>query len=266
MRLFKILLPLFFAVSLIVLDSRFSYLNSFKSSLSTIFSPIYFAVDLPTQIIEWVNERGSEKAQIVSQNEQLRNELIDLKVKLQTYNNLVLENQKINLLLNSSYTLPGYQSKLAQIKSVSQTRLKKQVVINKGSNEGVRINQIAISSNGVVGQVIQTNPFYSIVQLINDPTLHVPVKSEKNGTRGITKGIASNKSGMVVDFFPINANVNIGDTFVTSGIGSIYPAGYPVGKVVEFEKNDNTQFLSIKLEPIVNIDKVEYVLIIATEE
>ena len=263
MRLLKLLLPLLIAMALIVLDARFSYLNSFRSSLSTLFTPIYFVVDLPSHIVEWVSDKGSEKAKLISENEQLRNEMIELKVKLQTYNNLVLENQKINLMLNSSYTLPNYKAKLAQIKSISQTRLKKQIVINKGSNDGIRKLQVALSSDGVVGQVVQTNPFYSTVRLVNDPTLHVPVKSLKNGYRGITKGVATSKGGMIVEFLPIDSSVNIGDIFVTSGIGSMYPSGYPVGRVVEFEKYANTEFLSIKLEPIVDMNQVEYMLIIS---
>jgi rod shape-determining protein MreC len=265
MRLLKLLLPLLIAIVLIVLDARFSYLKSFRSSLSTLFAPIYLVVDLPSHVVEWVSDKGSEKAKLISENEQLRNEMIELKVKLQTYNNLVLENQKINLLLNSSYALPSYKAKLAQIKSISQTRLKKQIVINKGSNDGIRKLQVALSSDGVVGQVVQTNPFYSIVRLVNDPTLHVPVKNLKNGSRGITKGVATSKGDMIVEFFPIDSNVSIGDIFVTSGIGSIYPSGYPVGRVIEFEKYANTKFLSIKLEPIVDMSQVEYILIISEE-
>ena len=261
MRLSKLLLPLFVAISLIVLDARFTYLKNFRSSLSTLLAPIYFVVDLPSHVIDWVNDKGSEKAILISENEQLKNEMIELKVKLQTYNNLVLEKQKINLLLNSSYTLPNYKAKLAQIKSISQTRLKKQIVINKGSSDGIRKLQVALSSDGVVGQVVQTNPFYSTVRLVNDPTLHIPVKSLKNGSRGVTKGVATTNGGMIIEFLPIDANISIGDIFVTSGIGSIYPSGYPVGKVIEFEKYANTEFLSIKLEPIADMSQVEYILI-----
>ena len=265
MRLLKLLLPLLVAIALIVLDARFSYLKSFRSSLSTLFVPIYFVVDLPNHIVEWVSDKGTEKAILISENEQLKNEIIELKVKLQTYNNLALENQKVNLLLNSSYTLPNYKAKLAKIKSISLSRLRKQILINKGSNDGIWKFQIALSSDGVVGQVVQTNPFYSIVRLVNDPTLHIPVKSLKNGSRGVTKGIATRKGGMIVEFLPINSNISIGDIFVTSGIGSMYPSGYPVGKVVEFEKYANTEFLSIKLEPIVDMNQVEYILIISKE-
>ena len=265
MRLLKLLLPLLVAIAFIVLDARFSYLKSFRSSLSTLFTPIYFVVDLPNHIVEWVSDKGTEKAELISENEQLRNEMIELKVKLQTYNNLVLENQKVKLLLNSSYTFPNYKVKLAQIKSISQTRLRKQIVINKGSDDGIRKLQIALSSDGVVGQVVQTNPFYSIVRLVNDPTLYVPVKSLKDSSRGVTRGIATREGGMIIEFFPIDSNVSIGDIFVTSGIGSIYPSGYPVGRVVEFEKYANTEFLSIKLEPLVDMSQVEYILIISEE-
>jgi rod shape-determining protein MreC len=265
MRLLKLLIPILIAIALIVVDARFSYLQNFRGSLSTLLAPIYFVVDLPNHVVDWVNDKGSEKAKLISKNEQLINEMVELKVKLQKYNNLVLENQKINLLLNSSYALPSYKAKLAQIKSISQTRLKKQIVINKGSNDGIRKLQVALSSDGVVGQVVQTNPFYSIVRLVNDPTLHVPVKNLKNSSRGITKGVATSKGGMIVEFLPINSNVNIGDVFVTSGIGSIYPPGYPVGRVVEFEKYANTEFISIKLEPIADMNQVEYILIISEE-
>ena len=265
MRLLKLLLPLLIAIAFIVLDAKFSYLQNFRGSLSTLFAPIYLVVDLPSHVVEWVSDKGSEKAKLISENEQLRNEMIELKVKLQTYNNLVLENQKINLLLNSSYALPSYKAKLAQIKSISQTRLKKQIVINKGGNDGIRKLQIALSSDGVVGQVVQTNPFYSVVRLVNDPTLHVPVKSLKNSSRGITKGVATSEGGMIIEFLPIDSNVSIGDIFVTSGIGSIYPSGYPVGRVIEFEKYANTEFLSIKIEPIVDMSQVEYILIISEE-
>ncbi len=91
------------------------------------------------------------------------------------------------------------------------------------------------------------------------------MKSLKNGSRGVTKGIATRKGGMIVEFLPINSNISIGDIFVTSGIGSIYPSGYPVGRVVEFEKYGNTEFLSIKLEPIADMSQVEYILIISKE-
>ena len=75
MRLFKLLAPILFSIILIVLDARFSYLDSFKRFTLTLLSPIYFVVDLPGHVIDWVNDQGSETAQLVSENKYLEGKL-----------------------------------------------------------------------------------------------------------------------------------------------------------------------------------------------
>ena len=100
MRLLKLILPILISIILIVLDTRFSYLDNFKRFTLTLLSPIYFVVDLPNHVVDWVNDKGSDNAKLVSENEYLEGKLTELKVRLQTYNNLALENQKISGLLD----------------------------------------------------------------------------------------------------------------------------------------------------------------------
>ena len=76
MRLFKLIVPILISIILIVLYARFSYLDSFKRFTSTLLSPIYFVVDIPTHDVDWVNDQGSDKAQLVSKNEYLEGKLI----------------------------------------------------------------------------------------------------------------------------------------------------------------------------------------------
>jgi len=251
---------------LIVLDTRFSYLDSFKRFTSTLLSPIYFVVDLPGHVVDWVNDQGTDKALLVSENEYLEGKLIELKARLQTYNNLLLENQKLTQLLDATYTIPEYQITLAHIKSISQSRLTKQLIINKGSKDGVRNRQLAVGSDGVVGQVTQATPLYATVKLITDPTQHIPVKSVRNGIRGITKGLATNERGMIVEFIPLDSDIKLGDIFVTSGIGTTYPPGYLVGEVSIIDKPPNEAFLTIILKPIQNMDKLEFILIVSKDD
>ena len=263
MRLLKLFLPILISIILIVLDTRFSYLDNFKRFTLTLLSPIYFVVDLPNHVVDWVNDKGSENAKLVSENEYLEGKLTELKARLQTYNNLVLENQKISGLLDSSYAIPEHQIKLAHVKSISQSRLKKQIIIDKGFNDGVTLSQLIVGSNGVVGHVTQVTPLYSTVKLITDPTQHMPVKNSRNGIRGITKGLASNEKGMIVEYVPLESDVKLGDVFVTSGIGNSYPVGYLVGRVTEINTLLNDSFLSITLQPLQNMNKLELVLIIS---
>ena len=262
MRLLKLFVPIFLSIILIVLDARFSYLDSFKRFTLTLLSPIYLVVDLPSQVIDWVNDKGSENELLVSQNDYLEGQLIELKAKLQTYNNLTLENQKLSNLLESSYLLPDHNVKLARIKSISQSRLSKKIIINKGLNDGVTLSDLIIGSDGVVGQVTEVTPMYSTVRLLSDPTQHMPVKNSRNGIRGITKGLASNDRGMILKYIPLESDIKLGDIFMTSGIGNSYPSGYSVGRVKSIDENLDPSFMTVYLEPTQNLNRLELVLII----
>ena len=262
MRLLKLLVPVFLSIILIVLDTRFSYLDNFKRFTLTLLSPIYVIVDLPSQVIDWVNDKGADNEMLISENGYLKAQLIELKVRLQTYNNLALENQKISKLLDSSYKIPNHNVKLARVKSISQSRLSKKIIIGKGSNDGVTLSELIISSDGAVGQVIQVTPMFSTVRLLTDPTQHMPVKNSRNGIKGITKGVASSENSMIIEFIPLDSDVKIGDFFLTSGIGNSYPSGYLVGRVSLINDSLDASFLSITLEPAQNMNKLEMVLIV----
>ena len=191
MRLVKLFVPVLLSIILIVLDTRFSYLDNFKKFTLTLLSPIYVIVDLPSQVINWVNDKGADNEILIGENDYLKSQLIELKARLQTYNNLALENLKISGLLDSSYEIPNHDVLLASVKSISQSRLSKKIVIDKGSNDEVALSQLVVASNGVVGQVMQVTPIFATVRLISDPTQFMPVKNSRNGIRGITKGTAS---------------------------------------------------------------------------
>jgi len=262
MRLVKLFVPVLLSIILIVLDTRFSYLDSFKKFTLTALSPIYVIVDLPLQVIDWVNDKGADNEILIGENDYLKGQLIELKAKLQTYNNLALENQKISKLLDSSYEIPSHNVKLAQVKSISQSRLSKKIIIGKGSNDGVTLSLLIIGANGAVGQVTQVTPMYSTVRLLTDPTQHMPVKNSRNGIRGITKGIASSENGIIIQFVPLGSDIKVGDMFLTSGIGNSYPSGYLVGRVTSIDDSLDASFLSITLQPAQNMNNLEFVLIV----
>ena len=69
MRLLKLLVPVFLSIILIVFDTRFSYLDNFKKFTLTLLSPIYVIVDLPSQVIGWVNDKGADNDKLISEND-----------------------------------------------------------------------------------------------------------------------------------------------------------------------------------------------------
>ena len=72
----------------------------------------------------------------------MEGKLTELKARLQTYNNLILENQKLSQLLDSTYIIPEHQITLGHVKSISQSRLNKKNIIDKGMNDGVTLSQL----------------------------------------------------------------------------------------------------------------------------
>ncbi|MEO1890093.1 MAG: rod shape-determining protein MreC [Candidatus Thioglobus sp.] len=261
MQFLKLFTPVFIAIFLILSDYKFSYLDNIKQSIAKLISPIYLVVNLPSQLYIWIDEQGTTKQTLLNQNKQLNGELIRLKANLQTHNALLLENQKLKQLLGASYQISSQKFILGRVSSVSQSRLKKQIIINKGSNDNLAVGQVVLGSEGVIGQITQTTPLYSTVLMITDPTQYVPIKNQRNGIRGISKGVASNQGRLVVNFIESDFDVTLGDVFLTSAIGSKFPAGYPVGKVTHVEQHTDDPFLHIELTPIQKTEQLEFVLI-----
>jgi rod shape-determining protein MreC len=265
MKFLKLFIPVFVSIFLILSDYRFSYLDNLRQFTATLISPIYFLVNLPSQLYIWIDEQGTNKHVLLNQNKQLKSEILELKAQLQKYNSILLENNKLSNLLGASYSLSSENYTLAKITSIAQSRLKKQLVINKGSRDNVKVGQIVSGADGLVGQVLQTTPFYSTIIMVTDPTHFIPLKSERNGVRGIGKGRASNVNQIDVKFIESNSDILLGDIFISSAIDSKFPHGYPVGRVSHVEKHQDDSFLHIVLEPIQDINKIEFLLILSQE-
>ena len=80
MRLLKFFVPVFLSIILIVFDTRFSYLDTFKKFTLTLLSPIYVIVDLPSPVIGCVNDKGADNDKLISENDYLQGQLIELNV------------------------------------------------------------------------------------------------------------------------------------------------------------------------------------------
>src|SRR5690606_2254272 len=116
-----------------------------------------------------------------------------------------------------------------------------QVVLNKGSRDGVYAGQPELDANGVMGQVIQVGPITSRVILPNDPHSGIAVENARNGLRAVAVG--DSLTGKIrLNYVAKTMDIKLGDIFITSGLGDHYPQGYPVGKVVQYRKDPAHQF------------------------
>ena len=261
MRIIRLLFPVLIALFLIVSDHTFSYLERIRSTINYALSPIQVLTNLPFQFYTWVNEQGTSRDLLMKNNQYLTDENAKLKVRLQQLEALKLENKKLKKLLESKYTTQENRFVLASVNAVNKSRLKKQISVNRGSDDGVKVGQAVLGAQGVIGQVVLTTPGSANVSLVSDPTQHVPVKSARSAIRGMAKGMALNQELLTILFVERDADVKAGDLFLTSGVGGKFPNGYPLGSVVEVGQQDYEPFLQIQVRPLQSTQDLEFVII-----
>ncbi len=137
------------------------------------------------------------------------------------------------------------------------------IVVDRGKKDDILEGMIALAPGGVVGQVMHTAESYSKILLANAPSSAIDAMVQKTRTRGILKG--AGEKGFVLQYVLKTADVEVGDFIVTAGIGGVFPAGIPLGKISKIEKKQRGMFQEIEVEPHIDFQKLEYVLLDPTD-
>jgi rod shape-determining protein MreC len=137
------------------------------------------------------------------------------------------------------------------------------IVINKGSQQGVVVGQPIVDAEGVMGQVVHVAPYTSTAMLITDPSHAIPVADNRNGLRAIAMGTGS-ADRLDIPHLPLNADIKEGDLLVTSGLGGRFPPGYPVAIVEKVERNPGQAFSDVTARPTAHLEQSREVLLVWT--
>jgi rod shape-determining protein MreC len=112
-----------------------------------------------------------------------------------------------------------------------------------------------------VGQVTRVLPLASEVTLITDKNQAVPVQNLRTGARSVLFGVGRDDT-LELRFMPVNADIQVGDTLVTSGIDGIYPAGFPVATVAAVDRSATNAFARIDCAPAAGVNRGSLVLLV----
>jgi len=169
----------------------------------------------------------------------------------------------LRLLLDSTARV-GSRALVAEILSVDPDPYRQRLVLNRGLRDDVFVEQALIDAQGVVGQVVRVGPLTSEALLITDADHAVPVSVNRNGLRTIAYG--TGESGLLrLRNITNNANIVVGDLLISSGLGGVFPAGYPVGRVVEVRLQPDQAFAEVLAEPASSLDRDREVLLVWNE-
>ncbi len=246
------------------MDHRQHHLDSIRNGLSLVVYPLRYVVNLPAAIGTWASESLSTRNSLLEENRQLRERQLLQELRLQKLFALETENARLRELLNSTSKV-GEHVLISELLAVDQDPFQRRVVLNKGSKDGVFEGQPLLDAYGIMGQVIEVDELTSIGLLITDPSHAIPVQVNRNGQRAIALGIGE-ADRLEIPHIPNNADVQVGDLLVTSGLGQRFPPGYPVATITEIEKDPTQPFARVMAEPAAHLERSREVLLVWKED
>ncbi|MCM1990715.1 rod shape-determining protein MreC [Oceanirhabdus seepicola] len=203
------------------------------------------------------------------ENEQLNEEIADLQMKINELDVIKKDYEDLKKMLNYKDTHDEYEYIGCEIIGVSGNSYFEGFVINRGSIDGIEKRMVAISPNGLVGQVTAVGTNWARIQTLANENIAVAgYIDETEEVNGIVKGYKDydNKVLAKVEVPTLDSNLKKGDTVYTSGVGDVYPKGIKIGKVIEvYEEKSKVVKYGI-IEPSVEINKIDKLYIIVPKK
>lgn len=263
----KIIFTIFLVVIVIILVAFFfrKSNNRFVAEVSNVISkPVQVLFNFTVNTKNSIASYFSNKKKIVAENEDLKNQINELKYQLVESQKIEDENISLKQMLEIKKAYQHFNLVTGKIIYREHDNWSQTFKIDVGENDGIKVDQAVISTDGLVGYISKVEENTSVVTTILDPATSVSVTTSTLNEPAILKGDLELKSEnkLKLDFIQLNASVSISDVVYTSGLGLIYPSSIPVGKVVEIVnlKSDINRYAII--EPNVNIKTIKEVGVI----
>jgi rod shape-determining protein MreC len=252
------------ALFLMVADTRFKLTGPIRVTIASVLYPVQWALVQPVQWARDVfgNLQSLRSAQDDAQL--LREQLRLQSPRVQQYEQLALENERLRLLLDLRQRMPT-PGLAAQVLYDAADPYEHKVVIDKGLIHGISAGAPVLDASGVLGQVTRVYPSMAEVTLVIDADQAIPVLNTRTGVRAVAFGEPSRHGGVLeLRYMGTNADVQPGDLLTTSGIDGVFPPGLPVARVDRVERSVESPFAQIYCLPQARVDGATQVLVLPT--
>ena len=234
-------------------------LSGLRAVLTSAIYPLQQMVSVPFGWGQQVAEAFSSRVELLEQNRHLRDQQLMLQARMLKFASLEQENIRLRGLLESSFTL-GEQMQVAEVLSISVVPHEQRVVVNKGTRYSAQVGQPVFDATGVVGQIVRVNPYSAEVMLITDLDHGIPVEVNRTGLRTVAVGTGQ-IDRLVLPYLSGSADIRAGDLLVTSGMGGVFPKGYPVATVTDIGQQ-SSPFAKASAVPTAKLESMREVLLV----
>lgn len=247
------------SLALLFIDSRFQTLELLRQAVSLVTHPLQQAAHAPVEFLKSSADYFSSISRLEEENARLkRAQLANAGTILRTQQ-LEAENDRLRKLLDVR-ARQKISGRVAQIVYAARDPFSRRVIVDKGQQDKISAGQPVVDDAGVIGQVTRVFPFVSEITLITDKDQAVPVQILRTGQRSVVFGLGEGR--LELRYLPANADVQSGDTLVTSGLDGIFPRGLPVARVTHIERDTSYTFARIYCVPLGGVENFGEVMVL----
>ena len=256
----RLTLAIVLAFLLLVLDLRVGAMQQVRMVLNSVVSPVQYMAAMPEQLLQGAYSWVRSKRSLLAEHEVLLEEMLVLQGRMQRFEFLNQENQRLRSLLASEAQLESVRM-VAEVIAVDSDPFSQQVVINKGLLHDVFLGQPVIDDRGIVGQVSSVGASTARVILISDASHGIPTRSERSGIRVVAQGVGDTER-LELMHVPHSTDLEVGELLFSSALGGVFPEGYPVAQITHIERDESLPFAQVEVRPIAQLDRIRMVLLL----
>ena len=234
-----------------------------RDVLYAAYNPIYAVASYPVLSREWLNQQTKSEVQLRRENTAMQAELLQAQVRLQKISELSAENTRLRGLLDTPLIIDG-RIEIAEVIGTDADPLRHIIVINRGSNNELKVGQTVLDDKGIMGQIINVYPHSSRVMLLSDKEHSLSVRLEHTGMRAIVSG-TGDLGRLIMQYVPTSANIKVGEKVYSSGLGQHFPAGYLVGQVSKVQRHNSGEFAQIDVTPAAQLAGGHHVVVLFSD-
>lgn len=251
------------SIALLFVDSRFQTLELLRQGVSLFTHPAQQAAHAPVDFLKNSADYFSSLSRLEDENTRLRRAQLSNAETILRTQQLEAENERLRKLLDVR-DRQKVNGRVAQIIYAARDPFSRRVIVDKGQQDKISAGQPVVDDAGIIGQVTRVFPFVSEITLITDKDQAVPVQILRTGQRSVVFGLGNGQ--LELRYLPANADVQNGDTLVTSGLDGIFPRGLPVARVVHIERDTSYSFARIYCSPMAGVENFGEIMVLDPRE
>lgn len=252
-----------FSIALFVLDLRFHALDIVRQAISLSTDPLQRLAQAPVRMLTEGSDYFLTLESVQEENRSLQAAQLAAAPTLLRLEQLEAENERLRQLL-ALQSREKAAGQAARILYTARDPFARRVYLDKGQQQGLIPGQPVIDEGGIIGQITRVFPFSAEVTLVTDKNQAVPVQVQRTGQRSVTFGLGNGQ--VELKYIPANADVQVGDMLVTSGLDGVYLPGFPVAKVIHVERDSAYAFARIIAAPLAAVESHTVVMVLHPRE